>query len=264
MGAVKTLIENARNDAAVLRCGHNFPLAECPYRYCAGRALLLAAKTVDRQIMGGHPVGHDAVVALRSALRLACIEPAPERSAKHRAHPADRYFRTYTGKHVHALSPSPEEIDIEDVAHSLSQMCRFLGHTDGFYSVAQHSVLVSELVPREDALWGLLHDASEAYLCDLPAPIKGDPEMSFYRIAEDRLMLAICERFGLAPEMPKSVAGADKLALATEFRDVTTVEDADWIAAECGVQPIADYTIFPWPSLVAEDRFLRRFWELAK
>jgi hypothetical protein len=265
MEAVKRqVIENARNDAAVLRCGHNFPLAECPYRYCAGRALLLAAQTVDRQIMGGHPVGHDAVVALRFALRLAGIEPAPERSAKLRTHPADRYFRTYTGKHVHALSPSPEEIDIEDVAHSLSQTCRFLGHTDGFYSVAQHSVLVSDLVPREDALWGLLHDASEAYLCDLPAPIKGDPEMSFYGIAEDRLMLAICKRFGLRPEMPRSVIAADKLALATEFRDVTTVDDPDWIVAECGTKPIPDYTIFPWPSLVAEDRFLRRFWELAE
>ena len=100
-----------------------------------------------------------------------------------------RYFLTYTGKHVHSLSPHPEEIDIDDVAHSLSQMCRFLGHTDGFYSVGQHSVLVSELVPAQDALWGLLHDASEAYLCDLPAPIKRDPEMGIYRIAEDRLML---------------------------------------------------------------------------
>lgn len=175
---------------------------------------------------------------------------------------AVRYFRTYTGKHVHALAPSSDEIDIEDVAHALSQMCRFLGHTDGFYSVAQHSVLVSELVPREDALWGLLHDASEAYLCDLPAPIKRDPEMSFYRIAEDRLMRAICRKFGLQAGMPSSVIAADKRALATEFRDVTTMDDPDWIVEECGVAPISDYTIFPWPPAVAEDRFLRRFSEL--
>jgi hypothetical protein len=177
---------------------------------------------------------------------------------------AVRYFRTYTGKRVHALAPSPEEIDIDDVAHALSQMCRFVGHTDGFYSIAQHSVLVSELVPHQDALWGLLHDASEAYLCDLPAPIKRDPEMSFYRIAEDRLMRAICRKFGLRPQMPFSVMAADKLALATEFRDVTTVDDPDWIVAECGVAPISDYTIFPWPPAIAEDRFLRRFWELSR
>lgn len=175
-----------------------------------------------------------------------------------------RYFLTYTGKHVHALCPSPEEIDIDDIAHSLSQMCRFLGHTDGFHSIAQHSVLVSELVPRQDALWGLLHDASEAYLCDLPAPIKREPEMSFYRIAEDRLMLAICKRFGLQPEMPEYVKVADKLAVATEFRDVTTVDDPSWIVRECGVEPLADYVIIPWPPLVAEDRFLHRYWELAK
>lgn len=177
---------------------------------------------------------------------------------------AVRYFRTHTGKRVHPLCPSPQEIDIEDVAHSLSQMCRFLGHTDGFYSVGQHSVLVSELASHRDALWGLLHDASEAYLCDLPAPIKRDPEMSFYRIAEDRLMRAICRRFGLRPQMPRSVMAADKLALATEFRDVTTVDDPDWIVEECGVAPISDYTIFPWAPAVAEDRFLRRFWELSR
>lgn len=172
------------------------------------------------------------------------------------------YFRTYTGRHVHPLSPSPGEISIFDVARSLSQMCRFLGHLDTFYSVAQHSVLVSQHVPQEDALWGLLHDASEAYLCDLPAPIKRDPQMEIYRIAEARLMAAVCERYGLAPKMPRSVAVADKVILATEFRDVTTVNDADWIRQECGVEPVPNYQIFPWPPVVAEDRFLRRFEEL--
>ena len=176
----------------------------------------------------------------------------------------NRYFRTFTGKHVHPLSPRPEEIEIDDIARSLAQQCRFLGHTDAHYSVAQHCVFVSELVPTQDALWGLLHDASEAYLGDLPAPIKCDPAMSFYRIAEDRLMAAICKRFGLRPEMPTSVIAADKRALATEFRDVTTVDDPDWIAAECGVAPVSDFTIFPWPPAIAEDRFLRRFWDLAK
>jgi hypothetical protein len=74
-----------------------------------------------------------------------------------------RYFRTFTGRRVHSLSPSSDEIDIDDIAHSLAYQCRFLGHTDGFYSVAQHSVLVSQMVPEQDALWGLLHDAAEAY-----------------------------------------------------------------------------------------------------
>ena len=175
-----------------------------------------------------------------------------------------RYFRTFTGREIDPLDPKPDKISIFDVAHALSQICRFVGHTTAFYSVAQHSVHVSKHVPQEDALWGLLHDASEAYLCDLPAPIKRDPEMSIYRIAEDRLMLAVCERYSLPPEMPHSVKIADKVLLATEFRDVTTMDDLAWIRNECGVEPVANYCIVAWPPIVAEKRFMDRFEELTK
>ena len=172
------------------------------------------------------------------------------------------YFRTYTGRHVHPLDPKPDEISIFDVARSLSQICRFLGHTDVFYSVAQHSVLVSQHVPPEDALWGLLHDASEAYICDLPAPIKHDPQMAIYRTVEDRLMQAVCGRYGLRPTMPASVRRADRVLLATEFRDVTTMDDPDWIRIECGVEPMFDYHIASWSPAYAESMFLSRFGEL--
>lgn len=175
-----------------------------------------------------------------------------------------RYFRTFTGRQVCSLSPSPDEIDIDDIAHSLAYQCRFLGHTDGFYSVAQHSVLVSQIVPEQDALWGLLHDAAEAYLGDLPAPIKREPEMHVYRAAEERLLEAVATRFSLPPAIPDSVKQADRIVLATEFRDVTTVEDLDWILAECGFAPSEHHWIMPWPSAVAEDRFLRRYWELTR
>ena len=174
----------------------------------------------------------------------------------------NRYFRTYNGRHVYPLSPAPDELDIDDVARSLSQQCRFLGHTVAFYSIAQHSVLVSQHVPPQDALWGLLHDASEAYLCDLPAPIKREPEMYIYRVAEDRLLACIAAKFGLAPEIPSTVKAADKLLLATEFRDLTTVDDLDWIVAECGCLPLETCRITPWPPVVAEDRFLARLREL--
>jgi uncharacterized protein len=176
----------------------------------------------------------------------------------------DRYFRTFRGKRVHAFAPCPEEIDIDDLAHSLAHQCRFLGHTDSFYSVAQHSVVVSRLVPRPDALWGLLHDASEAYLGDLPEPVKCNPLMAVYREAEDRLLACICGRFGLAPEIPASINLADRIALATEFRDVTTVNDPAWVVEECGVAPCPTMYIIPWAAAVAEDQFLRRYWELAK
>jgi 5'-deoxynucleotidase YfbR-like HD superfamily hydrolase len=174
----------------------------------------------------------------------------------------NRYFQTYTGNRVHPLSPSQDEIAIEDVAHSLSQQCRFLGHTDALYTVAQHCVLVSEMVPPEDALWGLLHDASEAYLGDLPAPIKRNSQMEFYRIAEERLLACVAQKFGLGPEMPQSVKRADKVLLATEFRDVTAVDDLDWIIAECGCEPAESLWITPWPPVLAKCRFLARFREL--
>jgi len=173
------------------------------------------------------------------------------------------YFRAHSGKHVHTLDPAPEEIEIDDIARSLARICRFLGHVDvDFYSVAQHSVLVSQLVPPQDAFWGLLHDASEAYLCDLPRPIKRDRQMSAYRIAEDRMMLAVCRRFGLRFEMPRSVEEADRVLLATEFRDVTSVDDLDWIREECGAEPLANYFITPWPPHVAEARFKERYTQL--
>jgi uncharacterized protein len=175
-----------------------------------------------------------------------------------------RYFRTFTGRHVYPLASEPSQIDIEDIGHSLARLCRFLGHTEEFYSVAQHSVLVSRLVPPEDALWGLLHDASEAYLGDLPAPIKRDPAMAFYRDIEDRLLRTIAARFCLRPEMPESVKRADRLLLATEFRDVVHLEDMDWIERECGCAPCLNLIIVPWPPLVAEYRFYERFAELSK
>lgn len=172
------------------------------------------------------------------------------------------YFRTHNGLHVHPLEPKAEEISIFDIARSLSHLCRFLGHTTAFYSVAQHSVLVSKFVPPEDALWGLLHDASEAYLADLPAPIKRDAKMITYRMAEGRLMVTICQRFGLRPEMPRSVIIADKALLATEFRDVTTMRDLKWIIDECGVPPLANLRIEPLMPESAKRLFLDRWVEL--
>lgn len=165
---------------------------------------------------------------------------------------------------VNPYSLNPHEIDIDDIAHSLSLQCRFLGHTDAFYSVAQHSVLVSQIVPPEDAIWGLLHDAAEAYLSDVPTPIKCAPEMWFYRLAEAHLTTAVAHRFGLPPAIPDSVKRADRVLLATEFRDVITIEDPAWILRQCGIHPLPNLLILPWSPPVAEDQFLRRFRELTQ
>lgn len=86
----------------------------------------------------------------------------------------DVFMQTYSGRVVHLVNPRADEIHIADIAHALSQTCRFAGHTPVFHSVAHHSVLVADLLGPDQrlALWGLLHDASEAYLHDLTRPLK--------------------------------------------------------------------------------------------
>src|SRR6266496_3875421 len=93
-----------------------------------------------------------------------------------------------SGKWFNVFNPKPEDVDIRDIAHALSNQCRFTGHTKEFYSVAQHSVLVSTFCAPEDAAWGLLHDASEAYLSDIASPVKKHPDFGpFYLEAEKRI-----------------------------------------------------------------------------
>jgi hypothetical protein len=137
-------------------------------------------------------------------------------------------------------------------------LCRFNGHCRVFYSVAEHCVRVSERLPSELARWGLLHDAAEAYLSDLPRPIKS--KMPWFRRVEDRLLALIAERFELAWPMPAAVAEVDSRLLATEARDLMRRPPAAW---ELGVEPYPE-PIAPWQAGRAERRFLDRYAELAR
>lgn len=129
--------------------------------------------------------------------------------------PEEPYIVTFSGTKVHPLDPSPDEIDIVDIAHALSHACRFNGHVQHFYSVAQHSVLVSEhFTDPMLALWGLLHDASEAYLSDIPSPLKR--AWPTYRMYEDRMMQVIAKRFGLSWPMPDVLHDIDKRIVVDE------------------------------------------------
>src|ERR1039457_6405429 len=118
---------------------------------------------------------------------------------------SDGFIGTFSGLRFWPLAPNPDDILIADIAHALAHQCRFGGHAWKFYSVAKHSVHVSQLCPPEHALWGLLHDASEAYLVDLPRPLKLLPEFAPYREAERRSQRAVAVRFGLPEEQPASV-----------------------------------------------------------
>lgn len=127
------------------------------------------------------------------------------------------FIETFTGRRFWPLDPRPEEVDIKDIAHALSMLCRFTGHVKEFYSVAQHCVYVCDFLPPEFRLWGLLHDASEAYIGDLNKPTKRF--MPEYSYAEDKLMAAIASRFGLTWPEPTAVKDVDLILLVTEARD---------------------------------------------
>jgi 5'-deoxynucleotidase YfbR-like HD superfamily hydrolase len=130
------------------------------------------------------------------------------------------WIQTYSGLKMYPLDPLADEICLADIAHALSNICRFTGHSAEFYSVAQHSVYVSSYVSRYNALWGLLHDASEAYLCDIARPIKHSPTMKGYREAERTLQATIAAKFGLPIVQPKEVEVVDTALLVTEARDL--------------------------------------------
>lgn len=172
------------------------------------------------------------------------------------------FIHTFTGKKFRPLNPDPDSIDIRDIAHSLSMQARFGGMTRTFYSVAEHSVRVSLVTPGRDALWGLLHDASEAYLKDLPAPVKYGEAAAAYREAEHALMVAIAAKFGLPAAEPQSVKRADLILVHTEGRDLFPPgAHVTWLD-ETQAQPRRLNPLATWQA--AEAWFLQRFRELER
>lgn len=170
------------------------------------------------------------------------------------------WILTFTGKRFDLLHPDPNAVDIRDIAHALAHTCRFAGHTQRFYSVAQHSVLVSETVPFEHALAGLMHDAAEAYIHDITSPLK--QHLSNYHAIEDGIWFAIRKRFGLSALHPSEVKQADLCLLATEKRDLLAKHPDPWPILE-NVEPLLPI-IKPWTPEWAETIFLARFNWLTK
>lgn len=130
------------------------------------------------------------------------------------------WIQTYTGRAFYPLDPDPAVVVIDDIAHALANLCRFTGHTRGFYSVAQHSVMIALVLPKELALEGLLHDSPEAYLSDVVRPIKYHSSFGFYRETERKVERAVRTAFGLMDVEPDEVKQADKRMLSTERRDL--------------------------------------------
>lgn len=180
----------------------------------------------------------------------------------------ESWLQTYTGRAFYPFAPRSDDVDIEDIAHSLSNQCRFSGHCQFFYSVAEHSVRVatelSSLVGDEpslcsDLLAGLLHDAAEAYLVDLPRPLKRHIAFAAYAVVEKRVESAVAAKFNLPGLSSSSIKLVDTILLATEARDLMPNPPRDW---KLEAKPLPE-RIEPWTSEKAKAEFLamfRRLW----
>lgn len=136
---------------------------------------------------------------------------------------------TRTGRVIDFEDPSPDEISLEDIATGLSQVCRFSGQISRFYSVAEHSLHVAAHMPSHLKVWGLLHDATEAYMGDVPRPVKLlCPD---YKVIEARLEEAVMLHFNLDPltdQQRVTLKTADSRCLLSEARDLKVGLNTDW------------------------------------
>lgn len=184
------------------------------------------------------------------------------------------WIQTRSGKKFYPLDPDPDAICIEDIASALSKICRYTGHVSRFYSVAEHSYWVSqrvaELAPGQDwmARWGLMHDATEAYIADVSRPLKHLPAFEEYRKAEAHLQAVIAAKFGLPPGEPPLVKAVDTEMLGTEVAQLMQPLHPEWqLTTSTGglsepIKWILDgYTLGVQPS-AAEEMFMKRFRDL--
>jgi 5'-deoxynucleotidase YfbR-like HD superfamily hydrolase len=161
-------------------------------------------------------------------------------------------IQTASGRLIDLAKFRVGDVRLADISHALSLLNRFTGHSSVPYSVAQHSIHVSTLVPEELALCGLMHDASEAYLGDVSAPLKS--MLPCYREIEDSVQRTIARAFGLEWPYPEQVHSADMAALAAEKSELFSVQH-DW---KLGVY--ADTAIrTPMPWYEAKAAFEERF-----
>lgn len=158
------------------------------------------------------------------------VERLATAAEHYKKHEVDLYIETYSGKKFFIEHP---EFDIADIAHALAMQCRYTGHCKTFYSVAEHSVLVSKLCTMYDLgdpFEALMHDAAEAYLSDIAAPWKA--LLPDYKKLEAKIELPLRKHWGLPAVLSDGVKRADWLALFIEARALLPTQARDWIAPE--------------------------------
>jgi hypothetical protein len=171
----------------------------------------------------------------------------------------DAWIETYTGRRFNVFEPDIRNINIMDIAHSLSMCTRFNGHLNQYYSVAEHSIYVSELVPKEFALAGLLHDASEAYLSDVPRPIKAMiPEI---KLIENNVITLIFKKYGVT-EYSDIITYIDRSLCLTEAVQ-SNMNTYDWIEGSDDYD-LQNITLSYLPWSIAKQDFLNLFDKLTR
>jgi hypothetical protein len=180
------------------------------------------------------------------------------------------WMQTYTGGKFFVNEPHKTKFDIEDIAHALSNLCRFGGHTRQFYSVADHSILVADIVKARGGsvlqeLWGLMHDATEAYMIDVPTPIKAT--LPGYEAREHELMTFIATALelpahGEAGLLPALIKQADMIALVTEARQLVRGTD-EW-EEKYRIVDSHPIRLYPHRPDVAKNLFLGRYLSLTR
>jgi hypothetical protein len=170
------------------------------------------------------------------------------------------YIRTFTGRQLYWARVEDHDYDIRDIAHALAMKCRWSGHTKQFYSIAQHSIAVANLVEPEHKLAALLHDASEAYMPDFPSPLKWyliDTGFTQLKGIEARVDVAIAVKFGLPTPRHSSIKTADILMLGAEHRDLMP-HGAETEHMPCDGIP----TLVPMSPEESEQAFLAEYYRI--
>lgn len=165
-----------------------------------------------------------------------------------------------SGRSFDLANPRDSILTIQDIAHSLANSCRFSGHCDKFYSIAEHSVMVSYLIEPEFAFDGLLHDVSEAVLGDVTTPLK--KLLPDYNKIEVEIETVLFKRFGIEYPLRREVKVADLTALAIEKRDLMK-NSGHWPILD-GLSIPPGITAYGKTPDVAKAAFLRRFYELSE
>ena len=165
---------------------------------------------------------------------------------------------TLSGRFFDLLAPEDYEYCIDEIAEALSNICRYTGHVKKFYSVAEHSVLVSHIVPPRLALAGLLHDASEAFVGDVSSPLK--KLLPEYKAIEERIQKAIADHYGIPYPFPHEIHEADKRMYWRERIDVAPgPRDTLWHQDLAATRKVQASGMKP---LMAKRYFLARFKEI--